>query len=155
MKYSIDTSAIIEGWFRLFPPDIVPGFWEGIDELIKQGDLRATEEVLIEIERKHDVILEWVHERQDLFIPIDEKIQIIVRDILLNHKTLIDSRRNRSSADPFVIALAKTSSSIVVTEEHATESNKRPHIPDVCDDYSIEWINLMELVRRERWEFHR
>ena len=155
MKYSIDTSAIIEGWFRLFPPDIVPGFWEGIDELIRNGELRATEEVLTELERKHDIIFNWACERQDLFIPIDERTQLIVRDILQNHRTLIDSRRNRSSADPFVIALAMMNSSIVVTEEHPTESDNRPHIPDVCNAYNLEWINLVELIRREGWEFHK
>ncbi len=154
MKYSIDTSTIIGGWVRLFPPDIVPGFWEDIDELIKLGDLKATEEVLFELERKHDVVYEWATEHQDLFIPIDEEIQFIVRDILQNHKTLIDTRRNRSSADPFVIALAIMNSSIVVTEECPSESNNRPHIPDVCNAYNIEFINLDELCRREGWEYH-
>lgn len=154
MKYSIDTSALIEGWYRRFPPDIVPGFWDNLDELIHNGDLKATEEVLVELEKKHDVIHNWVKERENLFILIDEEIQFVVREILLNHKTLIDSRRNRSSADPFVIALAKINSSIVITEELPTQSDNRPHIPDVCNALNIEYINLIDLSRIENWKFH-
>ena len=154
MKYSIDTSALIEGWYRRFPPDIVPGFWDNLDELIQNGNLKATEEVLVELEKKHDVIHNWVKERENLFILIDEEIQFVVREILSNHKTLIDSRRNRSSADPFVIALAKINSSIVITEELPTQSNNRPHIPDVCDALNIEYINLIDLSRIENWKFH-
>jgi len=154
VKYSIDTSALIEGWYRRFPPDIVPGFWDNLDELIQNGNLKATEEVLVELEKKHDVIHNWVKERENLFILIDEEIQFVVREILSNHKTLIDSRRNRSSADPFVIALAKINSSIVITEELPTQSNNRPHIPDVCDALNIEYINLIDLSRIENWKFH-
>lgn len=154
MKYSIDTSALIEGWYRRFPPDIVPGFWDNLDELIQNGNLKATEEVLVELEKKHDVIHNWVKERENLFILIDEEIQFVVREILSNHKTLIDSRRNRSSADPFVIALAKINSSIVITEELPTQSDNRPHIPDVCDALNIEYINLIDLSRIENWKFH-
>lgn len=154
MKYSIDTSALIEGWYRRFPPDIVPGFWDNLDELIQNGNLKATEEVLVELEKKHDVIHNWVKERENLFILIDEEIQFVVREILSNHKTLIDSRRNRSSADPFVIALAKINSSIVITEELPTQSDNRPHIPDVCDALNIEYINLIDLSTIENWKFH-
>ncbi len=154
MKYSIDTSALIGGWYRRFPPDIVPGFWDNLDELIQNGNLKATEEVLVELEKKDDAIHNWVKERENLFILIDEEIQFVVREILSNHKTLIDSRRNRSSADPFVIALAKINSSIVITEESPTQSNNRPHIPDVCDALNIEYINLIDLSRIENWKFH-
>ena len=158
MRYCIDTSAIIEGWHKLFPPDIVPGFWEGVDELIKNGDLRATEEVLIELEKKDDQIYSWARQRNELFVPIDLDIQVYVREILAKYKTLIDTRKNRSGADPFVIALAglnKNTSTVVVTEERLNEKIERPHIPDICAALDIGWINLNELVRKEGWKFHR
>ena len=52
MKYSIDTSAILDAWVRGFPPDVVPGFWVRFEELIDNGQLIATEEVLYELEKK-------------------------------------------------------------------------------------------------------
>ena len=154
MRYSVDTSALIEGWFRKFPIDIIPGFWERLDELIQTGDLRATEEVLIELEKKHDEVFEWAKQRPELFVPIDMRIQEVVREILSDHKTLIDSRKNRPSADPFVIALARINGCKVLTEEMRSGSNKRPHIPDVCDAYNINCMNLVDLTRHHGWQFH-
>ena len=34
MKYSLDTSGILDGW-RHYPPDIFPPVWERFDELIE------------------------------------------------------------------------------------------------------------------------
>lgn len=155
MRYSVDASILIEGWRRQFPPDVVPGLWDGLDELIKSGDLRATEEVLYELDRKDDEVYEWVKARQELFIPIDETIQVVVSKILAVHPTLIDSRKNRSSADPFVIALAHQHSCIVLTEEIPTGKPQRPHIPDVCFAYGIQFDNLLGLIRKEGWVFKR
>jgi hypothetical protein len=155
VRYSVDASILIEGWRRQFPPDVVPGLWDGLDELIKSGDLRATEEVLYELDRKDDEVYEWVKARQELFIPIDETIQVVVSKILAVHPTLIDSRKNRSSADPFVIALAHQHSCIVLTEEIPTGKPQRPHIPDVCFAYGIQFDNLLGLIRKEGWVFKR
>lgn len=154
MKYSIDTSAILEGWHRQFPPDIAPGFWEGFDELIESGSLKASEEVLFELEKKDDEIFKWAKKKEEFFVQIDVPVQRVVRDILIDFPTLIDSRRNRSGADPFVIALARLTSSIVVTYENPTNSIRRPHIPDVCNAYKIRVMNLLDLIRNEGWQFH-
>ena len=58
MRYSIDTSAILEAWRRQYPPDVIPALWDGLDSLIRSGDLRATEEVLHELERKDDEVFQ-------------------------------------------------------------------------------------------------
>jgi len=155
MRYSLDASVLIEGWRRQFPPDVIPGLWDSLDELIHASDLRATEEVLHELERKDDDVYVWAKERPELFIPIDEEIQTVVAQILSEHRKLIDSRKNRSSADPFVIALARLNAGLVLTDEQPTGRPNRPHIPDVCSAYGIECDNLLGLIRREGWVFRR
>lgn len=153
LEYSSDTSVIIEGWTRDFPPDIFPGVWVKIEELIDGGVLVATEEVLIELERKHDKAYEWASKHKHMFIPTDEKIQQAVRGILRDHKKLIDTRRNRSGADPFVIALALVENLTVVTAENLSNSPERPKIPDVCEALGIRWLNMIELFRERGWQF--
>lgn len=153
MKYSIDTSAILDGWVRYYPPDIFPSLWEKLDGLIKDGQLRATEEVLVELERKLDEVYQWARMRKDLFIPIDNQIQLVVADILKDHPELVGQRKNRSTADAFVIALAQIERCTVVTGERATNSLKKPHIPDVCAVLSIRCINLLQLMREQGWVF--
>lgn len=154
MKYSIDTSAIIEGWIRDFPPDVAPHAWMKIEESIDDGVLVASEEVLIELEKKHDKVYEWACKRKHMFIPTDEKIQEAVRSILRNHKRLIDTRTSRSGADPFVIALALVERLSVVTAENLSSSlGRRPKIPDVCEALGIRWLNMVELFREQAWHF--
>lgn len=153
MKYSVDTSAIIEGWIRDFPPDVAPHAWMQIEESIDDELLVASEEVLIEFEKKHDKVYEWACQRNHMFVPTDEKIQEAVKSILRNHKKLIDTRKNRSGADPFVIALAMVKRLTVVTAENPSSNPEKPKIPNVCEALGIRWLNMVELFREEGWHF--
>lgn len=152
MDYSIDTSALLDGWRRYYPPDVFPSVWQRIDGLISDGRLSATEEVLFELAKKDDEVFEWAKQRSGMFVPIDEQIQRTVASILAEHKKLLDTRRGRSGADPFVIALAQITKATVVTGERATGSlDRRPNIPDVCAAMGIRQISLLQLFREQRW----
>lgn len=54
-------------------------------------------------------------------------------------------------ADPFVIAKAKVLKGCVITQE-----SKKPnaaHIPNVCEYFSIDCLNLEGFMEREDWIF--
>ena len=146
---------MLDGWRRSYAPDVFPGVWDRLDDLIADGSLRATEEVLTELERKDDEVFTWARQRSDLFVAIDARIQIAVSEILASHERLLDTRANRSAADPFVIALAQIEQCAVVTGERATGSLTRPHIPDVCIDLGVPSMTLLQLLRAEGWRFER
>ena len=155
MLYSVDTSAILDGWVRDYPRDVFEGLWDiNIDRLIEHGTLIATELVLDELEKKADEVHEWFREREVMFIEIDDKIQPVVTEILADHPKLIDERKSRTGADPFVIALAEIREDCcVVTGEGRTRSPNRPKIPDVCDARGVRWISFLELMREQGWTF--
>lgn len=153
MRYSIDTSAILDGWRRHYPPDVFPALWQRLDQLITSSDLAATEEVLRELERKDDEVHEWFKERGGMFILIDEPIQIAVAQLLADYRRLVNDQRNRSMGDPWVIALAQVHGCAVVSGEQRSGNLNRPRIPDVCDALGIRCISLLELIREQRWLF--
>jgi len=153
MKYSIDTSALLDGWHRYYPPDIFPPLWAKLEALIRAGDLRATEEVLQELLRKDDEVAEWATKNRELFVPVDEEIQLALAEILGRFDRLVNTQRNRSMADPWVIALAKVHEATVVTGEVPSGNLSRPKIPDVCQELEIPCMNLLRLFREERWVF--
>jgi hypothetical protein len=153
MKYSIDTSALIHGWHRVYAIENFPGFWDNLDYLIRNGDLRAHREVKEELERKDDDLFMWVKERDELFVEIDDEIQKVVTNILSQHERLLDTRKGRSGADPFVIALAQINNCAVVTQESFTNKMDRPNIPDVCRALKIKSLNLLQLIQNENWRF--
>ena len=153
MKYSIDTSAILDGWNRYYPPDVVPGLWENIEEMIRDGSLIASEEVLRELSKKDDGAYAWAKSQNGLFVPTDVEVQLEARTILKTHQRLIDTRRNRSGADPFVIAVAKVHGCRLITGEKPNNHPQRPHIPDVCNDVGITWMDVLEFCREQHWSF--
>jgi Domain of unknown function (DUF4411) len=150
MRYSLDTSSLIEGYRRIFPYDILPTFWRrDFPKLVESGDVRATEVVQWELQEEDDEVLQFVDDYEELFVKIDEPIQHEVRAILAEHGRLI--RAGRSGADPFVIALAKMDVATVVCEERRKPT--APKIPDVCDALGIRCIPLLALVRENGFEY--
>lgn len=151
MKYSFDTSAFINSWWKYYPPDVFPSLWQQLDGLAASGILIASDEVLAELERKDDEVHDWVSERSHIIVPLNETIQSVVLDILAEYPRLVDNRRNRSQADPFVIALAHVEECAVVTYETRSNSLDRPRIPDVCDEMGIEVMDLLGVIREQQW----
>jgi hypothetical protein len=156
LKYSIDTSAILDGWRRYYPRDVFPVVWMRLEGLIEEGDLQASHEVLIELEKRDDEVHAWAKDRKEgMFVQIDDEQQVCVASILKDHEKLVDTRRNRSAADPFVIALAEVTGCAVVTGEKGTGSLDRPNIPDVCKVRGVRCLGLLELFREQGWRFAR
>lgn len=121
--------------------------------MIVAGDIIASEEALEELKRKDDEVHQWVRERGQMFIPPYPDIQQSVINILANYPRLIDNRKNRSGADPFVIGLAQVENCAVVTYETPSPSMNRPRIPDVCSSLGIKCINMSELIQEQGWVF--
>lgn len=69
----------------------------------------------------------------------------------------IDPYARHDEAYRYVIALAKLKGWTVVTHETPARSKKnalRTHfIPDVCRAVGVPCIDLLELMRREKWRF--
>lgn len=75
--YSIDSSALIHGWRRVYRPKNFGVIWDKLDILIAAGRLRASIEVFGEIEKKDDELLAWCKERKEvLFAELDDDTQI-------------------------------------------------------------------------------
>ncbi len=151
MKYSIDTSAFIEGWNHLLPPDVVPGLWPKLAELAESGIMIASEEVLEELKHKQDDLYEWA-EKLNMYMPTTPAIQEQVTHIVDTYPKLVRPHSIRAMADPCVIALATVEGCSVVTEERL-KSAINPRIPDVCNSERVRWINVVQLCREQGWSF--
>jgi hypothetical protein len=151
--YSIDSSSILEAWTRRYPPDIFPVLWDNLASLIQEGRLLISEEILYELEKKSDEVFAWFKEYKDQLVVTDEEIQTLAEQVLSTHKKLIDTRTNRSGADPFVIAVAQAKGCAVITEEKPTGNDSRPKIPDVCNAYNLKFLSILDFIREQQWRF--
>jgi hypothetical protein len=149
--YCIDTSSLIAAWQERYPIENFPALWVKMDEIITAGRVISIREVLEETQKRSDELHKWLKERASMFRELEENIQIEAAKILGKYPRLVGERKLRTSADPFVIALAKVSGFKIVTDEKPTGTLSRPNIPDVCGDLGIEWIGLIDFIRAEKW----
>jgi hypothetical protein len=153
MSYSVDTSALTEGWVRLYPPAVFPSLWQKMDALIRKSRLMAVDEVLRELEMKQDDLFAWCKaKRKKMFVNLGRNAQIQRRAarIVNQFPTLIDPADAHGQADPFVIALAAEWEWTVVTAERSKPT--KPKIPDACQ-VGIPCLTLIEMFQREGWTF--
>ena len=150
--YCIDTSALIAEWQERYPIENFPPFWNRVDGLITAGRLTAPVEVLRETGRRSDELHAWLNARKEMFRELEAAIQIEAANVLARFPRLVGERRLRTSADPFVIALARVAQMQIVTEEKPQGTLQRPNIPDVCTALGMRpCMGLLELIRAERW----
>lgn len=153
MKYCFDTSALLDGWVRWYPPDTFRTLWDNIEELVEERIIVAPEEVLAELTKKDDDVHKWAKKNKEMFLAPIEEVQMATAEVLERFPRLVDSRRDRSQADPFVIAVAKINNLVVVTEEKNQGTETRPTIPIVCTHFGIKHMRLLDMIRDQGWIF--
>jgi hypothetical protein len=151
--YCIDTSALVDGWTRYYPPDVFPPLWTKLEDLIGAKRVIAPDEVLRELSKKEDDLYRWAKKNDAFFLPLDATIQRATQEILEAFPRLVDSERDRSIADPFVIAVARVRSCCLVTGEKSSGNPKRPKIPNVCEHFNVRYINMLQFMREQKWQF--
>ena len=151
MAYCIDTSSLIAAWQERYPIENFPSFWTRIDQLIQEERLISPVDVLNEIAKRSDELHAWLKERRSMFRELDDAVQIEAASILSKFPRLVGQKKLRTSADPFVIAMARVQGFQIVTDEKPTGSMARPNIPDVCAELQMSTIGLLQLIRAEKW----
>ncbi|MBN2378533.1 DUF4411 family protein [candidate division WOR-3 bacterium] len=112
LGYVIDTNSLIDLYRRWYSRDIFLTLWEKFESLITQGLMISSLQAFKEIEQKDDDLLKWAKTNRDMFKDLDAIQEKYLRKIMNEpikgfNKGLVNIRKLKSDADPFVIALAK------------------------------------------------
>ena len=122
--------------------------WLNIERLIKEQRIVVCSENVDEI---HDEeISKWLSGLQCNVVEIDDEVQRNVIKVVTTYPLLVDIHKNKSSADPFLIATALKYGLVVVSEE---KKGSLKRIPDVCNGLGVDCVNINELCAREQWQF--
>ena len=153
MAYSLDTSAILDGWVRYYAPDVFPSFWAKLEELLQQGGAKISKQVHVELCEQEDGAADWVQACDGALVEIDEQCFMIAQDIGEKFPGWVTKKKN--GADPFVIALAETDGLKVITGERVSGSDnpKKMKIPDVCSKRGVGCGAMVDLIREQGWSF--
>lgn len=143
--------------FRNFYRKRFPSLWARFDEMVEDGRIISTREVLRELEDNAPTgCLEWASTQKNVFTTPTAKEGAFVGRIYsvphfqqnIERKKLYKGGKN---ADPFVIAKAAVNSCVVVTMESGPENAAK--IPNICAHFSVGCINLEGFMEAEGWSF--
>ena len=153
-RYSLDTSCLVNGWGKHYPPDMFGPVWTHLDGLIQNAAVIASVEVMNEIWRQTDDLHNWCADRDDAFLELIDELQTSVSTLLDRYPRLTAAGRNR--ADPFVVGVAMLASDrmTVVTEETGHRASEaRPKIPFICERMNIRCISFVDMLRETGFGF--
>jgi hypothetical protein len=156
MKYIFDSGPLID-LFRHYYPERFPSLWQRFYSLVSDGKIISVREVYNEIEAKEDALAYWAKKQKDkLFLPSTSKeLQFVSEIFQIRHFQAMIRKQERLQgkpvADPFVIARAKIQECQVVTTESLKDN--AAGVPNVCERFSIPYINLEGFMQQEGWVF--
>lgn len=155
-SYCIDTSALIDLSY-LYSPDVFPRLWSNLEALINEGKVISPKEVFKELERKDDELLKWAKGFKKMFINLDPEQINKVKEIQAKFPNFVDVNKTTPEADPFLISLAINKGSTVISMEKPVNlkvnPKARPRVPDVCIDYNVKCVFLIDFFREQKWSF--
>jgi hypothetical protein len=136
---------------------VFPGVWTSIDGLIGEDRFLAPFEVRRELHVQDDELYQWARQHGAVFVDPDGQQQAMVGEMVDRYRAWINRATDRPFADPFVIALARAL--VTVGRECSVVSHEIPggpgaaKIPNVCAEYSIPHLRLVDMFEREGWTF--
>jgi len=156
-KYCLDANVLIQAWQKYYSPKICADYWILLNDFGEKGKIFLPQNVFEEITKTEDELTNWLKSSKIPIKEVDGSVANCLKDIYAAnplHKFLVDNTKQRSLADPWVIAHALHEKACVVTkEEKVTANTTRIKIPNVCENMGIRWINDFEFLAELNIQF--
>ena len=99
--YSVDTSALIDGLERYYPPAVFPQLWENIDTVVKEGRFLISDEVYAEATKNAQAAKAWCEPRKAaIFVQTDNDVAKAVTRVLTACPKLVKASSTRNKGGP-------------------------------------------------------
>ena len=109
-----------------------------------------------------DSLAKWLTPKRKWFAETTERQLMFLPDILKNFPKLIDPKREREQADPWLIAMlieementglfGENSNYVLVSNENKNSTVK---LPAACEKYNIQCIDMFKFFERNNWKFN-
>jgi hypothetical protein len=156
MNYLLDANTLIEAKNRYYRMATCPGYWDWLLHAHARGLIGSVDSVARELRKGNDDLADWAKAHSAMFEPeSDEATQHafaeVAKHVALQAATMKPGALEEflAGADPWLIAKARTTGAVVVTQEQLKPDAKRKFlIPNVCQHFGVEWIDTFDLLTR-------
>lgn len=159
MKFLLDSNTFIQAKNSYYSMAICPGFWDWLLHSNTEHGVCSIDLVKKELDRGDDDLTKWAQNNSHIFLPVsDEKTQQIFKEVAdyVMSSGFKEAVKNDflGGADPWLIAKAKATDTIIVTHEQYNEEAKRKiFIPNICQQFNVPYINTFEMLNTLKAQF--
>ncbi len=157
--YLLDSDVFINAKNRHYAFDIVPAFWDWLEQAHRDGRVFTVERCAQEVLAGGDELADWIKEQLPSFAL---KPSADDQEALQAVSAWAASAGYRQGAvaeflaagDYFLVAQALSRGYVVVThEEPAPLAQRSIKIPDACNAVGVRWISPFQMLRAEGARF--
>lgn len=150
-QFWIDANCLIQPAKEAYGFTLVPQFWDFLEQQATSGILGSPEMVLKELEGPEE-LEQWAKPLDGvIFLPADHDTQAAYADVanwVQNNDRFAQHHIAPflQKADGWLIAHAKACGGQIVTFEVPAPASIRPKIPDVAENFDVEYIPLWDML---------
>ncbi|WPY97660.1 DUF4411 family protein [Christiangramia sp. OXR-203] len=165
-KYLLDSNFFIQAHRSIYPLDIVPSFWNKTQDLASRGIIVSLDKVKTEIydnSSHEDDLKDWCTANLDVnfFESSEQVLSNYIRIVqwvnsMSNHfnERAIQEFLETDLADPWLVAYAMENDLTIVTYEVSQPDRKnRVKIPEVCNQFGVEYVDTIKMMRELQESF--
>ena len=156
--YLVDSDVFITAKNLYYAFDLCPGFWKALIHHHQQGRVFSVDRVRGELlaGRKTEDLVQWVRDEvpDGFFLEVDsDEVTAVYSDIMLwaqRHPQYLDHARAKfaTGADGWLVAYARVHGAKVVTNEQSAPASRREiKLPDVCEQFDVEYDHSFSMLR--------
>lgn len=150
MSFLVDTNIFVDAHRRYYGFDIVPSFWEFLDQQFGSGALVSIKPVLEKLKEGNNALADWAKNRPLFFKEIDDTtIQAMVQIAdWAEGQSYTQSAVDEflSVADFYLVAFAAANGhTVLVNKQPSPGAKKRVLIPNVCNAFGVRYADTFQM----------
>lgn len=154
-EYSIDACAILDFWRPKSPPYDVKvrkfrSLWDYISKKIEDSTIVLPKMVADEVKTQNKELSEWIKAHKKFFVGYGDCVDKLSQ--IVNKYDIYTKSGKASFPDAILVAVSMGRNLTVITSERyvSTHSLVNPQIPNICEEFSVKWMNLPGFFEAER-----
>lgn len=156
MAFLVDTNIFVDAYRRYYGFDIVPSFWNFLENQFSAGALVSIKPVFDELKAGDDALADWARNRPSFFKDMDDlTVQKLVDIATWVNQQVAQGKLTQAAAseflgvaDYFLVAFAAAHGLVVVTHEQPSPgAKKRVLIPNVCEAFEVSYTDTFTMMR--------
>ena len=156
--YVLDANVFMEAARRYYAFDLAPGFWQGLQQYAASGRIKSIDRIKQELDRGNDDLADWADaEFKDAFATTNRQgvidVYAGVMEWVTGRGQYTDAAKDKfaSGADGWLVAFAIACHCVIVTQElPAPYARNNVKIPEVCDEFGVDYVDTFAMLRELR-----